>query len=101
MILLLLRITLGSVENDKLKTTFDIFIKELMKFSSKIVPYESAIDSNDIRFIIREIPFKQYKQIGQLKFQMKTRKVILALPLNFQLIEYKTEKLRMLAVLNE
>ncbi|KYM81435.1 hypothetical protein ALC53_08203 [Atta colombica] len=73
--LLLLRITLDSVENDKLKTTFDK--------------------------IIREIPFKQYeRQIGQLKFQMMTRKVILALPLNF-LIEYKTKKLRMLAVLNE
>ncbi|KYN37582.1 hypothetical protein ALC56_07781 [Trachymyrmex septentrionalis] len=101
-VLLLLRITLGSsAENDKLKTAFDTLISELIKFNSKIVPYESTIDSNDIRSIIREIPFKQYKQIGQLKFQMTTKKVISALPLNFQLTEYKTKKLRVLAVLNE
>ncbi|KYN12161.1 hypothetical protein ALC57_15653 [Trachymyrmex cornetzi] len=100
-VLLLLRITLGSAKNDKLKTAFDILINELMKFSSEIIPYKSVIGSNDIRSIRREIPFKQYKQIERLKFQMTTRKVILALPLNFQLTEYKTKKLRVLAVLNE
>ncbi|KYQ54529.1 hypothetical protein ALC60_06553 [Trachymyrmex zeteki] len=100
-VLLFLRITLGSAENDKLKTAFDTLISELTKFSSEIVPHESSIDSNDIRSIIREIPFKEYKQIGRLESQMTTRKIILALPLNFQLTEYKTKKLRVLAVLDE
>ncbi|KYM94938.1 hypothetical protein ALC62_14533 [Cyphomyrmex costatus] len=100
-VLLLLKITLGSAESNNLKIALDTLINELTKFSSEIVPYESILDSNEIRSIIKEIPFKQYKQIGRLESQMTTRKVILALPLNFQLTEYKTKKLRVLAILDE
>lgn len=99
-VLLLLSVTLGSMKNDKLKIGLDALIKELAKSNSNIIPQEPIVDSNDIRSIIREIPFKQYKQIEQLETQMTTKRVISSLPLNFQLTEYKTKKLRVLAVLN-
>lgn len=99
-ILLLLSVTLGSMKNDKLKTGLDTFIKELAKSSSNIIPQEPIVDSNDIRSIVKEIPFKQYKRIEQLGAQMTTKRVLSSLPLNFQLTEYKTKKLRVLAVLD-
>jgi len=100
-VLLLLSITLGSAKNDKLEIGLNSLISELTKISSDIIPYESIIDSNDIRSIVKEIPFKQYRQSEKLESKMTTRKVILALPLNFQLTKYKTKKLRVLAVLDE
>ncbi|XP_011685814.1 PREDICTED: uncharacterized protein LOC105448768 [Wasmannia auropunctata] len=98
-VLLLLSITIGST-NDKLKISLDALVSELTKISSNVVPYESIIDSNDIRAIIKEIPFR-YNQIKQLESRMTIKKVIASLPLNFQLTEYKTKKLRVLAVLDE
>lgn len=99
-VLSLLSATLGSAKNDKLKTALDILINELRKSSSNIIPAESIVNSNDIKSIIKEIPF-QYQQTAQLKTQMTTEKVVLSLPMNFQLSEYKTMKLRVLAVLDE
>lgn len=100
-LLSLLRITLGSAMNDKLKTALDALISELTKVSSNVILEKAVVDSNDIKSIVEEIPFKQYKQIELLKTQMTTAKIISSLPTNFELTDYKTKKLRVLAVLNE
>lgn len=100
-VLSLLNVTLGSAKNDNLKIALDVLINELLKFTSNVIPSESMVESNDIRLIVKEIPFQQYEQIKQLKTQMKTKKIISSLPLNFQLTEYKTMKLRVLAILDE
>lgn len=100
-VLLLLSVTLGSMKNDKLKIALDALINELSKMNSNVIPHDPIVDSADIRSIIKEIPFQRYKQIDQLRTQMTTKKVVSSLPLNFQLSEYKTMKLRVLAVLDE
>ncbi|XP_029178728.1 uncharacterized protein LOC114946420 [Nylanderia fulva] len=100
-LLSLLRLTLGSAMSDKLKTALDALISELAKVSSNVIPEEAVVDSNEIKSIVEEIPFQQYKQIEPLKAQMTTAKIISSLPTNFQLTDYKTKKLRVLAVLNE
>ncbi|KMQ90742.1 hypothetical protein RF55_9468, partial [Lasius niger] len=100
-VLSLLRATLGSAKNDKLRTALDALISELAKISSNVILEEASVDSNDIKSIIEEIPFQQYKQIEPLKAQMTTTNVISSLPANFQLTNYKTRKLQVLAVLNE
>ncbi|XP_011881415.1 PREDICTED: uncharacterized protein LOC105569512 [Vollenhovia emeryi] len=99
-VLSLLSVTLGSTMDDKLKIALDALIRESIKISSNVIPRESIVDSDDIRSIIKEIPF-QYRQIEPLKAQMTTRRVVSSLPLNFQLTEYETMKLRVLAVLDE
>ncbi|XP_077279628.1 uncharacterized protein LOC143907024 [Temnothorax americanus] len=100
-VLSLLSVTLGSSKDDKLTIALDALINELMKSNSEVIPNEPIVDSDDIRSVIKEIPFQQYKQIERLKTQMTTRRVVLSLPMNFQLTEYKTMKLRVLAVLDE
>lgn len=100
-VLLLLSVTLGSMKDDKLKIALDTLINELTKMNSNIIPRDPIVDSADIRAIVQEIPFQQYRQIEQLKTQMTTKKIVSSLPLNFQLSEYKTMKLRVLAVLDE
>ncbi|XP_011634006.1 uncharacterized protein LOC105425113 [Pogonomyrmex barbatus] len=100
-VLRMLNATLGSTKNDKLQDTLNVLVGELTKVSSEIIPLSSIVNSDDIRSIINEIPFNQYNQIKQLRTQMTTKKVIMSLPVNFQLTEYKTKKLRVLAVLGE
>lgn len=97
----LLNVTLGSAKDDKVKIALDTLIRELIKVSSDVIPYQSMINNNDIISIIKEIPFEQYKPIKRLKSQMTPKRVIAALPLNFHLNEYKTKKLKVLAVLGE
>lgn len=99
-VLFLLSVTLGSTKNDQLKIALDTLTNELMKTSSNVISLESIVDSDDIKSVIKEIPF-QYKQMAQLKTRMTTKKVVSSLPINFQLSEYKTMKLKVLAVLDE
>ncbi|XP_070158427.1 uncharacterized protein [Polyergus mexicanus] len=100
-VLSLLSATLGSAKNDKLKTVLDALTSESAKISSNVIPEEPLVNSDDIRSIIEEIPFEQYKQIEPLKTKMTIINVVSSLPMNFQLTNYKTKKLRVLAVLNE
>ncbi|RLU17025.1 hypothetical protein DMN91_011094 [Ooceraea biroi] len=98
-ILLLLNNTLGSAKSKKLETALHAFLSELDKINFNVVPEKPIIDNNDIKSIISEIPFKQYKQILQLEVDMTPTKLISSLPLSFQLTKYKTKKLQLLAVL--
>lgn len=99
--LILLNVTLGLAKDDKLQTAIDVLISELTKIKSNLMPQEMVVDNNDIKSIINEIPFKRYGQLEQLEAQMTTARVVSSLSLNFKLIEYKTKKLRLLAVLDE
>lgn len=100
-ILLFLSVTLGPTKSDELKMAINALIGELTKISSNLIPEEAVVDNNDVRSIINEIPFKQFKQIEQLEAEMMTAKVVSSLSLNFQLAKYKTKKLRLLAILDE
>ncbi|XP_032686107.1 uncharacterized protein LOC116851126 [Odontomachus brunneus] len=100
-ILLLLDVTLGSKKTEKAKIAIHALIDELKKIIPTVILEEAAIDANDVRSIILEIPFKRYKRIEQMEAQMTTKKVIAALPANFELTKYKTKKLRLLAILDE
>lgn len=100
-ILLLLDVTLGSKKTEQTKVAIHALIDELKKIIPTVILEEAAIDANDVRSIILEIPFKRYKQLEQMETQMTTKKVIAALPANFQLTKYKTKKLRLLAILDE
>ncbi|KAL0106354.1 hypothetical protein PUN28_016227 [Cardiocondyla obscurior] len=100
-VLFLLNATLGSAKSDQLKIALDMLIRELKKIASNVIPSDSIVDIEEVRAAIREIPFRQYKQLQRLKPEITTRKVISSLPLNFQLTEYKTMKLRVLAILNQ
>ncbi|XP_072762541.1 uncharacterized protein [Anoplolepis gracilipes] len=100
-VLSLLSVTLGSAKNHKLKIALDALTSELAKTSSNVIPEEALVNRDDIRSIIEEIPFKQYKQIEPLKAKMTIMNVVSSLPMNFQLTNYKTKKQRVFAVLNE
>ncbi|EFN74705.1 hypothetical protein EAG_02898 [Camponotus floridanus] len=100
-VLSLLSATLGSAKNEKLQTVFDALTSELAKINSNVILQEALVNSDDIKSIIKEIPFKQYKQLEPLKAKMTVMNVVSSLPMNFQLTNYKTKKLRVLAVLNE
>jgi len=100
-VLSLLSATLGSAKNEKLQTAFDALTSELAKINSNVILQEALVNSDDIKSIIKEIPFKQYKQLEPLKAKMTVMNVVSSLPMNFQLTNYKTKKLRVLAVLNE
>lgn len=100
-VLSLLSATLGSAKNDKLKIALDALTSESAKINSNVIPEVALVNSDDIKSIIEEIPFGQYKQIESLKTKMTVMNVVSSLPMNFQLTNYNTKKLRVLAVLNE
>lgn len=99
-VLSLLSKTLGSAKNDKLKIALDALTSELAKINSNVIPEVALVNNDDIRSIIEEIPFEKYKQIEPLKTKMTVINVVSSLPMNFQLTNYNTKKLRVLAVLN-
>ncbi|XP_050454591.1 uncharacterized protein LOC126853143 isoform X2 [Cataglyphis hispanica] len=100
-VLLLLSKTLGSAKDDKLKIALDALTRESAKINSNVIPEMALVNNDDIKSIIEEIPFEQYKQIEPLKTKMTVMNVVSSLPMNFQLTNYNTKKLRVLAVLNE